>query len=65
MKDSSFYLQEQAINHLLCNEKRCATCFENRGCMYEQYLFVLMQSMQTAHLNTQLNKESSAMIKRA
>ena len=65
MKDSIFYPQERAIKHELCNEKRCATCFQNRGCMYEQYLLALMQNMETAHLNNQLNKESTAIIKRA
>ena len=27
-----------AIKNQPCSEKTCVTCFENRGCMYEQYL---------------------------
>jgi len=37
MKDSIRNSQDQtAIRYELCSEKKCATCFENRGCMYEQ-----------------------------
>jgi len=26
----------KAVEQQQCNEEKCATCFENRGCMYEQ-----------------------------
>ncbi len=38
MKNSTDQLQESVeIKRHLCSEKTCITCFENRGCIYEQY----------------------------
>lgn len=65
MKDSIFYPQDHAIKHELCNEKRCATCFENRGCIYEHYLLVVMQNAEKVRPENQMNSGTSAIIKRA
>ncbi|MBL7740576.1 MAG: hypothetical protein JNK14_15260 [Chitinophagaceae bacterium] len=37
MKNSTNDRQEPtAVQNEPCSEKKCASCFENRGCMYEQ-----------------------------
>ena len=28
-----------------CSEKNCGTCFEHRGCMYEQFLFIAIRNL--------------------
>lgn len=38
MKNLRDYLTEAAVQDHSCSEKTCATCFENRGCIYEMYL---------------------------
>ena len=35
MKNSTDQLQN-AVEQQQCSEEKCATCFENRGCIYEQ-----------------------------
>jgi len=32
-----------------CSEQKCATCFENRGCMFEQYVEALMSKIKETH----------------
>jgi hypothetical protein len=60
MKDSIGYSQEPtAIKYELYSETKCATCFENRGCMYEQYFaaptfnLVTLLSQNQAKMQTQ------------
>ena len=39
MKNSMNKSQENTvIKDESCSEKKCATCFQNNGCMFEQYL---------------------------
>lgn len=40
MKPSSERLQKQPVSYddEPCNERKCANCFENRGCMYDRYI---------------------------
>ena len=64
MKDSIVYSQDPtAIKYELCSEKKCATCFENRGCMYEQYftapgfnLVTLLSQNQTKTQTQSINR---------
>jgi len=32
-----------------CSEKTCASCFANRGCMYEHHLIALVQNFEIAN----------------
>jgi len=40
MKPSSERLQKQAVSRddEPCNERKCANCFEHRGCIYDRYM---------------------------
>lgn len=38
MKNSIDQSQEETGQQQPCSEKACATCFENRGCMYDRYI---------------------------
>jgi len=61
MKDSINYSQDPtAMQHDICSEKKCATCFENRGCIYEQYFLVGIQNMEKFHAGSQINIANSA-----
>jgi len=54
MKDSTGYSQDAtAIKYELCNEKKCAICFENRGCIYEQYFAASKFDLVTVLLQNQ------------
>jgi hypothetical protein len=33
----------------LCSEKKCVTCFENRGCIYEQYLIAMTHNIERSY----------------
>ena len=41
----------------ICNEKKCITCFENRGCIYDRY-YTDMPSFNAE--NSQTEKEMNA-----
>jgi len=59
MKDSNIYSQQATRSKdELCNEKKCATCFENRGCMYEQYFSVPSINLITLFLQNQPTTQS-------
>jgi hypothetical protein len=50
MKDSIAYKQDAtAIKQHECSEKTCINCFENRGCMYEQYVIAAMQAIEESY----------------
>jgi hypothetical protein len=38
-----------------CSEKKCVTCFENRGCIYEQYLIASTHNIVETHPGSRLN----------
>jgi hypothetical protein len=63
MKNLTGYSQDPiALKYELCDEKKCATCFENRGCMYEQYFaaptFNLVALLLQNQVKTQTQKIS-------
>jgi len=54
MKDANVYSQDStALKHELCSEKKCVTCFQNRGCMYEQYFAAPTSNLVTLLLQNQ------------
>jgi len=59
MKNSNGYSQDlTAIRDELCSEKKCATCFENRGCMYEQYFAASTFNLVTLLLQNQAKMQT-------
>jgi len=58
MKNSIDHCPRQAvtIKHELCSDK-CGTCFDNRGCIYDHYLFAAILNMDTSQQNANLNIE--------
>ena len=61
MKDSNVYsLDSAAIKPELCSEKKCATCFENRGCMYEQYFAAPTSNLLTLLSQNQTQLQTQA-----
>jgi hypothetical protein len=52
MKESIAYPHDSTatLKHQVCSEKTCITCFENRGCMYEQYLFAATHNIEVFQL---------------
>lgn len=66
MKDSTYYPQDSlAIKREQCDKKRCAACFENNGCFYEQYFFLVMQNLDQLPQERHINTPSSPIMKRA
>jgi len=61
MKHSIDYSPQNAtvMQYELCSEKTCATCFENRGCIYEQHLFAAILNMDVVQMERQM-KDASA-----
>ncbi len=57
MKDSIDHSPRQAttLKHELCSDK-CGTCLENRGCIYDQYLFAAILNMDASQLLNDMNK---------
>jgi len=57
MKHSTIYSPQNAtvMQYELCSEKTCGTCFENRGCMYEQHLFAAILNMDLSQMEKQMN----------
>ncbi|HET6993358.1 MAG TPA: hypothetical protein VFI06_00185 [Chitinophagaceae bacterium] len=37
-------LEDQA-----CSEEKCVTCFENRGCIYEQYVAAMIHTIELSY----------------
>ena len=37
MKNVIDHSKDETASQQPCSEKKCATCFANRGCMYEQH----------------------------
>ena len=65
MKDSIDYSQNPTLmQYETCSEKKCATCFENGGCIYEQYFLVAMQNMERTYPQRQVNIANSIIAKR-
>src|SRR4029079_3088891 len=61
MKDPDGYSQDpSAIKYELCSEKKCATCYENRGCMYEQYFSAPTFNLVTLLLQNQAKTQTQA-----
>jgi len=64
MKDSNVYSQDlTAIKDELCSEKKCATCFENRGCMYEQYFAIPTFNLMSLLLQNQAKLQTQTINK--
>lgn len=40
-----------------CSEKKCITCFENRGCMYEQYVITVLHNIEESYPAKQKNQD--------
>ena len=61
MKHSIDYSPQKAkvMQYELCSEKTCATCFENRGCIYEQHLFAAILNMDVVQMERQM-KDAAA-----
>ena len=49
---------ETVMPYDLCSEKSCATCFENRGCIYEQHLFAAILNMDVVQMERQMKNAS-------
>ncbi len=67
MKDSIAYSpRATAIREHECSEKTCINCFENRGCMYEQYVMAAMQAIEVSYpLQQQREDHNPAIWKQA
>jgi hypothetical protein len=53
MEESIIHLQKaNNAEKQECSEKTCASCFANRGCMYEHHLIALIQNFETANQQT-------------
>jgi hypothetical protein len=50
MNDQITYTTDAvAIKQHECSEKTCINCFENRGCMYEQYAIAAMHAIEESY----------------
>lgn len=43
-----------------CSEKKCATCFAHRGCMYEQYAVAPAFNLLAFYLENQVQKQKQS-----
>lgn len=61
MKHSIDYSPQNAtvMQYELCSDKTCATCFENRGCIYEQHLFAAILNMDVVQMERQMKNSST------
>ena len=57
MKNSIAAGQDEPVVQQSCSEKKCITCFENGGCMYDQYMIITTYHSEGSHLQ----KENSAL----
>jgi hypothetical protein len=48
-----------------CSEQKCATCFENRGCMFEQYVGALMNKIEETYQANRANEIVPQLSRRA
>jgi hypothetical protein len=39
-----------AIQEHVCNEEKCISCFENRGCIYDQYVSAAMKNIENSYM---------------
>ena len=66
MKESIANSQDATtMKHHVCSEKTCITCFENRGCMYEQYLSAAILNMETSHSELHTERKTERTNKKA
>jgi hypothetical protein len=66
MKDAFEHSQDStARKDEDCNEKKCATCFANRGCMYDVYSMVPASNLKKFCLETLMMNEIPMLNKRA
>jgi len=66
MKHASDHLRRAtAATDEPCSETKCVTCFENRGCMYQQYVAALMNKIEEAYLANHVNKTIQQISRRA
>ena len=49
MKDSIAGGKDEPVEQQACSEKKCITCFENRGCMYDQYMIITTYHSEGSH----------------
>jgi hypothetical protein len=64
MKNSNEQLQQETVKEP-CSEKACATCFEHRGCMYEQFSSVLIYGMDKSNPGHSIDNTNQSIAKRA
>jgi len=65
MKNSFDQTTAESPGHEMCSAKTCATCFENRGCIYEHYMSVAVNKKQEIYLVTPTDSSKPVMEKRA
>lgn len=66
MKDATEHSQEStAIENEICSEEKCATCFANRGCMYDIYSMIPAFNLKEFYLANLKMHENLALNKRA
>ena len=66
MKDAFEHSQDStAIEGETCSEKKCATCFANRGCMYDVYSMIPAFNLKKFYLETLKMDETPVLNKRA
>jgi hypothetical protein len=64
MKQLIVYVQDaDAMQQQACSEKKCITCFENKGCMYEPYLIAAINNSETPYLAQQQSADLHSLIK--
>jgi hypothetical protein len=66
MKEAFEHSQDStATKNEECSEKKCATCFANRGCMYDVYSMIPAFNLKTFYLETLKMNETPMVNKRA
>jgi len=52
-------LLETGLEDKTCSEQECATCFENRGCIYEQYVAALIHTIELSYGQNRIGSEKT------
>jgi hypothetical protein len=66
MKQSITYQQDTiATKPQVCSEQTCITCFENRGCIYDQYMIAIAYSIEESYTSKKIEPVSPEIHKQA
>jgi hypothetical protein len=68
MKPSNDRLQKQAMSYDdgPCNERKCANCFDNRGCIYDRYITnANLQELEVEQIRQFASHENAAQVTHA